>query len=88
MKKIVLLMLTTLMLSISANAGMLTSLSGWTADKIKPDAYYTVDTAGENVRIYEFTPKTAPHMTCVMMFTESQRKSPTKQCFLKQEYVK
>jgi len=81
MKKILLIGL----FSLSAYAGVFTSISGWTADKIQPDNYYTVDTAGENVRVYEWTPKGAKYIQCISMFTESSKKSPNTQCFRKQK---
>jgi hypothetical protein len=31
-----------------------------------PDAAYRVETKGLDVRVYEWTPETAPHMTCIM----------------------
>lgn len=68
---------------MTANAGMFTSISGWTADKIQPDKYYTVDTVGENVRVYEWTPAGALYVQCISMFTESSKKSPNTQCFEK-----
>lgn len=70
-------------LAMTANAGMFTSISGFVAKEIKPDNFYTVDVAGENVRVYEWTPVGASYMQCVSMFTESSKKSPNTQCFEK-----
>ena len=38
---------------------------------LQPDAEYEIDTWGSNSEVYEFTPKTAPHMTCVMVMLDS-----------------
>jgi len=63
-------------------AGVFTSISGFTAKEIKPDAFYTVDTAGENPRVYVFTVKgSKPLKQCVMVFTESMVKYPTMHCW-------
>jgi len=68
-----------------ANAGMWSSIQGWTAETRKPDAFYAVDTVGENIRVYEFTPKSQPGYTCVIVFVESDKKSPPMNCFKKEK---
>lgn len=82
MKKIItLLVLTTYMF-----AGVWTSLQGWNAETRKPDAFYAVDTVGENIRVYEFTPKSQPSYTCIIVFVESDKKSPPMTCVEKRNY--
>lgn len=46
-----------------------------------PDAAYRVETKGLDVRIYEWTPATAPHQTCIMAF--GQTNPVGMQCFAK-----
>lgn len=81
MKKLLLLVA----FSIYANAGIWSSIGGWTAETRKPDAFYAIDTVGENIRVYEFTPKSNPNYTCVIVFTESTTKSPPMQCVEKKK---
>jgi len=82
MKKLLLLGV----LLVTANAGVWTSLSGWSAETRKPDAFYAVDTVGENIRVYEFTPKSQPSYTCIIVFVESDKKSPPMTCVEKRNY--
>lgn len=53
------------------------------ATESKSAEFYTLDVVGENVRVYEFSPKADNNVTCVMVFTESTMKSPVMQCFKK-----
>ena len=82
MKKIIVL----LSLATYMFAGVWTSLQGWNAETRKPDAYYAVDTVGENIRVYEFTPKSQPSYTCIIVFVESDKKSPPMTCVEKRNY--
>ena len=82
MKKIIVL----LSLATYMFAGVLTSLQGWNAETRKPDAFYAVDTVGENIRVYEFTPKSQPSYTCIIVFVESDKKSPPMTCVEKRNY--
>ena len=79
MKKLILLVI----LVVFANAGVWTSIQGWTAETRKADAFYAVDTVGENIRVYEFTPKSQPSYTCIIVFVESDKKSPPMTCVKK-----
>ena len=55
------------------NAGMTWSqILSWKNKTIKPDAQYSVETEGYNVRVYEFTPFTDPGSTCIMTFTNEK----------------
>jgi hypothetical protein len=64
-------------------AGVWTSISGLGTKEIKPDVVYTVDTAGENPRVYEFTPKNNQNYICIIVYTEGAHKSPVMQCIPK-----
>ena len=81
MKKIVL----NLMFSgfvVSANAGMFSMVEGMSMPEIKPQAAYTVDTAGINPRVYEFNTKIKPIKHCVVFIASSDKMAaPTMQCF-------
>lgn len=44
---------------------------GMTLGEKDPDAAYKLETAGWNTRIYEWTPETAPHMTCIAQFADA-----------------
>lgn len=79
MKKLTLITVITIF-AMTAYAGFLTSIGGFNAKEVKPDAFYTVDVVGQNVRVYEWTTQTEPKMKCVAMFTESATKSPSMQC--------
>lgn len=45
--------------------------SGMTMDEKEPDAAYQLETAGWNTRVYEWTPETAPHVTCIAQFADA-----------------
>jgi len=79
MKKLLLIAL----IACLAEAGMWTRFQGWVAETRKPDAMYAVDTIGENVRVYEFTSKSQPNIICIVLFTESETKSPVMTCVKK-----
>jgi hypothetical protein len=71
-------------LVLSANAGMWSMVSGMTMKQIKPQAAYTVDTAGINPRIYEFDTKVEPIRHCVVLIASSDKlAAPAMQCFKK-----
>lgn len=40
-------------------------------EEVEPDAVYTLSTRGTDVRVYEWTPETDPHMTCIAMFASA-----------------
>ena len=70
MKKLLLgCILTTTMLNASMTWSQVVS---WKNKTIKPDARYSVETEGYNVRVYEFTPLTDPGSTCIMTFTNEK----------------
>lgn len=65
MKKILLIIVATLLAVSSASAGVWDSMatSGW--DEKSPTAKYKLDVYGYDVRIYEWTPKDNPNIRCV-----------------------
>lgn len=67
MKKISLLVA----FALSANAGVFSMVSGMSMQEIKPQASYTVDTAGINPRVYEFDTQVKPIMHCVAFIASS-----------------
>jgi len=79
MKKIILGI--ALLASMNVSAGMFSMVSGMSMKEIKPQAAYTIDTAGVNPRIYEFDTKIKPIMHCVVLIASSSDLSaPTLQC--------
>jgi hypothetical protein len=76
------LALVMLFLNIS-QAGMFSTISGMAMQEVKPDHSYTIDTAGLNPRVYEFTPKANPNKICVVVFGNSKSgiSIPAMQCF-------
>jgi len=54
-----------------ANAGFWSTAQGMLMKEKKPDASYSIDTAGMNPRIYEFTTEDKK-MKCVVIFTSVQ----------------
>lgn len=55
------------------NAGMSWSqVMSWKNKTINPDAQYSIETEGYNVRVYEFTPLTDPGSLCIMTFTNEK----------------
>lgn len=51
---------------------------------VQPDAEYEIDTWGSNSEVYEFTPKTLPNKTCIMVMLDSG-KAMGLQCYDKVE---
>jgi len=64
----------------TTSAGMWTTVSGFGTKEIDPDVTYTLDTIGQNPRVYEFTPKNNTDYICIIVYTEGDNKSPTMQC--------
>ena len=73
-----------LVLTISLNAGLFSTMQNLNMDEIKTNGY-TIDTAGYNPRIYEFTPKGDKSKLCILAFGNSSKGSPTLFCFTKGE---
>lgn len=71
MKKLFATILTLLFIS-NAHAVSWSQIMSWKNKTIKPDAQYSVETEGYDVRVYEFTPLTDPGSTCIMTFTNEK----------------
>lgn len=70
----------------SASAGMFSTVSGMNMPEIKPSNGYTIDTAGFNPRIYEFTPKFDSNKICIIAFSSSDGSSSSQMdCFDKKK---
>jgi hypothetical protein len=67
----------------SANAGLWASVATSDWENVKPEANYTLEVYGFDARVYEFTPKTAPHMTCVVTATGGTSNMIQQNCFPK-----
>jgi hypothetical protein len=65
----------------SASADLLTWSKNAGLEPKAPDAAYRVETKGLDVRVYEWTPADAPHMTCLMAW--GQTHPAGLQCFAK-----
>jgi len=79
LKKIIIFLIIAI-IAVTANAGLWTTIKGAGAPVLKPDAFYQLETVGQNVRVYEWTTQTEPRMKCTAMFVESNTKSPQMQC--------
>jgi len=79
MKKYILAIITALMISTPAHAGMWDSLatSSW-KDK-KPSAQYKLDVHGYDVRVYEWIPEKNPRVRCV--FVAGNKNSSGVSCY-------
>lgn len=64
-------------------AGLWTSIRGATLPEVKPTKVYQLDVVGQNVRVYEFDTQDSPVYHCIIIFSESQNKSPVMQCWPK-----
>lgn len=70
MKKIILLIL--ISLTITAQAGLWEKITTIGEETQKPSATYLVETAGWNIRVYEWIPKDNPNVRC--MFAAGSQK--------------
>ena len=86
MKKILSIGILLVFFAMPAFAGLWTTISGLSFKEIKPDALFTIDTAGQNPRAYVFTViNSKPIMQCVILYTESKYKAPVMQCWKKEK---
>ena len=77
MRRMILFLLTVSIL----NAGVFSAIEGFTFEEREPKYKYTIDTAGINPRIYEFTTKTDKNIICIVVFSSSDKSSvPALQC--------
>jgi hypothetical protein len=77
------LLFTFILLNTFLNAGVWTTIGGLGQKELKPDSTYTLDTLGQNPRVYEFTPLQNQDYTCIIVYTEGDYQSPTMQCIPK-----
>ena len=69
-----------MILALTANAGLFSTISGMAMKEVKPKASYTIDTAGINPRVYEW--KTTEGKTCVAIFgSAAETSSVAIHCF-------
>jgi hypothetical protein len=72
-----------LLFTIYSFAGAWTTLGGLSTKEVEPSAVYSLDTIGQNPRVYEFSPKGNEHFVCIIVYTEGEHKSPVMQCIPK-----
>ncbi len=72
------LFVTILLSFLTAHALSWSQIMSWKDEKIDPDAQYSIETSGYNIRVYEFTPLTDPERTCVIATTNEKMQM---QCF-------
>lgn len=80
MKRFILVLTALTLLAAPAQANLWSAIKNSNLPPKTSDAAYRIETQGLDVRVYEFTPETAPHMTCMMTFSET---GATSQCFPK-----
>ncbi len=82
MKKTIVSMILFSFSAITLNAGMFSMAAGMAMKEIKPQAAYTVDTAGINPRVYEFNTRVKPIMHCIVLIASSDKlAAPAMQCY-------
>jgi hypothetical protein len=73
--------------TFSFGGNIFSQVSGMTLPEIKADNVYTLDTAGINPRVYEFTPKGKPDYLCIIVFPnasgDNSTSVPVMQCLKK-----
>lgn len=70
------------LICVTLHAGMYSMISGMAMKEVKPQAAYTIDTAGINPRVYEFNTKVAPIRHCIVLIASSDKMAaPTMQCY-------
>ncbi|SMN15866.1 hypothetical protein CRYPA_1835 [uncultured Candidatus Thioglobus sp.] len=60
------------LLSISAQAGLWEKMTTMGAETVKPSSEYLIETAGWNIRVYEWIPADNPNVRC--MFAAGSQK--------------
>jgi hypothetical protein len=64
--------LITLVLSLSTQAGLWEKMTTMGAQTVKPSSEYLIETAGWNIRVYEWIPADNPNVRC--MFAAGSKK--------------
>jgi hypothetical protein len=62
----------TLLLSVSAQAGLWEKMTTMGIETVKPSSEYLIETAGWNIRVYEWIPADNPNTRC--MFAAGSQK--------------
>ena len=88
MYKLVVSILVLFALVTSVDAGIWTTLGSLKLKEVKPNKTYALDVIGLNVRVYEFDTQEEPINHCILIFTESEYKSPVMQCWPKRKLTK
>ena len=65
-------LITAFILSISAQAGLWEKMTTMGAQTVKPSSEYLIETAGWNIRVYEWIPADHPNARC--MFAAGSQK--------------
>ena len=82
MKKMIITTVLFSVIAVTVNAGMFSMVEGMAMKEIKPQAAYTIDTAGVNPRVYEFNTRVKPIMHCIVLIASSDKlAAPAMQCY-------
>lgn len=65
-------LLTTLVISTASQAGLWEKMTTMGAETVKPSSEYLIETAGWNIRVYEWIPADNPNARC--MFAAGSQK--------------
>ncbi len=72
MKNKLIVLLTTFLMSVSVQAGLWEKVTTMGAKTVKPSSEYLIETAGWNIRVYEWIPADNPNARC--MFAAGSQK--------------
>jgi hypothetical protein len=72
MRTKIIVLITTFLLSVSAQAGLWEKMTTMGAQTVKPSSEYLIETAGWNIRVYEWIPADNPNTRC--MFAAGSQK--------------
>ncbi len=72
MRTKIIVLITTFLLSVSAQAGLWEKMTTMGATTVKPSSEYLIETAGWNIRVYEWIPADNPNARC--MFAAGSQK--------------
>jgi hypothetical protein len=67
MKKLIVLAALMIAFAAPASAGFLTNLAAGDGEGTKESTMYKLDTYGNDVRVYEWTPRDNPNVRCVFV---------------------
>jgi len=72
MENKLIVLITVFLLSLSAQAGLWEKVTTMGAQTVKPSSEYLIETAGWNIRVYEWVPADNPNVRC--MFAAGSKK--------------